>query len=203
MATVEKENGRGRIISNNGIQSTKYVSRNPPSRVINDAYPWPDKTTLIIGDSILNNIEESKLSKYKAKVRANPGSRVDDMYDYMAPLLKKIPSSIILHIGSNDSTSKSAYEIYDEILKLKKYIEDVLPDVTVYLSCPVIRADNITANHTLRKLETLLKTHENVVIHENIDGTCLGFKGLHLNAKGTGRLAQNFIKVMKKTTQYV
>ena len=115
----------------------------------------------------------------------------------MCPLLKKVPTNIILHIGSNDSPHKSADQIYSEILNLKRYIEDVLPSVNVYLSGPVIRADNILANHTLRKLEALLKSHGNVVKNDNIDGTCLGRKGLHLNGKGSGRLATNFISLMR------
>ena len=90
------------------------------------------------------------------------------------------------------------YQIYGEILNLKEYVEDVLPNVNVYISCPLIRADNITANHTLRKLDMLLKTHnKNIIENDDIDGTCLGRKGLHLNAKGSGRLASNFISLMR------
>ena len=34
---------------------------------------------------------------------------------------------------------------------------------------------------------------ENIIIHDNIDNSCLGKAGLHLNAKGTGRLTMNFL----------
>ena len=52
-----------------------------------------------------------QVEKYKAKVRAFPGSTVDDMHDFLKPLLKKKPSNVILHIGSNDFLDKTAAEI--------------------------------------------------------------------------------------------
>ena len=164
----------------------------------NYVHPWPHNTTLIIGDSILHGIEESRLQKYNAKVRVNPGSSVDDVYDYIAPLLKKKPTNIILHVGSNDSPHKSADDIFKEISNLKCYIEEVLPGVNVIISCPSIRCDNMKANHTLRSLEEKLKASTfKIVSNANIDGTCLGKKGLHLNNKGAGRLAINYISLMR------
>ena len=170
-----------------------------PQRVENYVHPWPINTTLIIGDSILHGVEEGKLKKYKAKVRVNPGSSVDDMYDYIAPLLKKKPTNIILHLGSNDSPHKSADDIYHEISNLKQYLEDALPGVNVIISCPSIRCDNINANHTLRKLEEKFKSSSfKIISNDNIDRTCLGRKGLHLNCKGTGRLAMNYISFLRR-----
>ena len=190
--TVEHHNGNGKAATNKDKKPAEYKHVTPSTRVQNKVKPWPAGTTLIIGDSILYGIEENKLKRYQAKVRIHPGSCVDDVYDYIAPLLKKIPTNIILHIGSNDSPYKPADDIYNEIMNLKRYIENVLPSVIVYLSCPVIRADDIKANHTLRRLEELLKSHSHI-----IRGTCLGRKGLHLNGKGSGRLAMNFISLMR------
>ena len=71
--------------------------------------------------------------KYNAKVRCHPGACVDDLYDYIAPLIKKKPSNIIMQIGSNDATFKTAEEILSEILNLKHYILKVLPGSKVYV----------------------------------------------------------------------
>ena len=60
-------------------------------------------------------VEEQKLHKYNAKVRSFPGACIDDMYDYLLSLLKKKPTNVILHIGSNDAPYKSANEIKNEI----------------------------------------------------------------------------------------
>ena len=62
-----------------------------------------------------------------------------------------------------------------------------------------MRLDNSKANLVLRKLSVWLKlSTNNVIVNDNIDGTCIGKKGLHLNAKGSGRLAMNFIALMQR-----
>ena len=111
---------------------------------------------------------------------------------------------VLFEAGSLNTTfnfeigDKSANEIYAEIVNLKKYIENVLPNVKVFLSCPVIRADNIRANHTLMGLDELLKSFHNVIDNNNIDENGLGRKGLHLNKRGSTRLAMNFISRMRR-----
>ena len=155
-------------------------------------------TTLIAGSSILTGVEENRLKKYNAKVRAFPGAYVDDLYDYLAPLLIKKPSNIILHIGSNDSQYKTAEEIFTEITNLKSHIENILPNAKVFISCPVIRRDNLRANSVLLELNKAIKALDCAIKNDNVDYTCLGKKGLHLNEKGAGRLAINYISLMRR-----
>lgn len=166
--------------------------------MINNAQ-WTKGTTLIAGSSIISGIVENKLKTHKAKVRCFPGATVNDMYNYLIPLLNKKPTYIILQIGSNDSPYKSFIEIANEISDLKTFIADILPDTKVFISCPVIRLDDRNANSTLRKLNKYLKDNfSDIVINDNIDGSCIGKRGLHLNAKGSGRLAINYISLMRR-----
>ena len=204
--------GRGLGKDGNGIvnpitiQDTKPLGIMKPDaqnyrrhRVNSKVRPWPKGTTLIAGSSLLLGIQESKLQKYKCKVRPFPGAIIDDMYDYLNPLLKKNPSNIILHIGSNDAPDKTTEEIAYEIIHLKEFIESVLPSVKIFWSCPILRFDNMKANIVLRELSQWLKFFtKNVIDNNNLDGTCIGKKGLHLNAKGSGRLATNIISLMKR-----
>ena len=177
-------------------QNNTNTQRN---RVDNVTKPWPNGTTLITGSSILLGVEESRLKKYKAKVRPFPGATIDDMFDYLLPLLKKMPTNIILHIGSNDSPYKSSNEIAEEITTLKGFILCILPSVRVFISCPVIRMDDKKANKTLREFDLHLKYNYNdIVVNDNVDTSCLGKKGLHLNPKGSGRLAINYISLMRR-----
>ena len=53
-----------------------------------------------------------------------PGARKDDMYDYMKPLLCKLPDYIILLIGTNDALDYTSREILDNIFKMKVYVEN-------------------------------------------------------------------------------
>ena len=138
------------------------------------------------------------LKIYKAKVRPFSGALIDDMYDNLKPLLKRKPTNIILQIGSNDSTNKTSDEIMLEIENLKQYIMEILPNVKIFISCPVVRFDNYEANFTLRQLDSKLKSTRNIIMNDNIDKSCIGKKGLHLNAKGSGRLALNYISLMRR-----
>ena len=189
--------------SSNSSNSFDSVSSCKTKRVTNKVFPWPKGTTLITGSSILCGVQESRLKKYKTKVRPFPGACVDDMYDYLLPLLKKKPTNVILHIGSNDAPRKAADEIAEEMLNLKSFIELIVPGVKVFLSCPVLREDNKHANNTLFNLAEILDcmSHQvasiNVIVNGNIDSSCLGWGGLHLNPKGSGRLAVNYISLMK------
>ena len=190
---------------NQTIETTEISDQNiTPSmrsnRVKNNTKPWPKNTTLIIGDSMIGGIEESRLKNYNAKVKSHGGATVDDVYDYITPLLRKVPTNIILHIGTNDAPYKLAKEIYDEIINLMKYIQNELPNVNIHLSCPILRTDHAKANTVLRVLDRKFKDSSmNIIPNDNIDGTCLAKRGLHLNQKGSGNLAMNFIKILKTT----
>ena len=121
------------------------------------------------------------------------------MHDYLKPLLRKKPTYIILQIGSNDSPFKTYNEIANEISDLIIFINSILPETKVFTSCPVIRLDNKKANSTLRDLDTYLKNScADIIINDNIDSSCLGKRGLHLNLRGSGRLAINYISLMRR-----
>ena len=74
-----------------------------------------------------------------------PGARTDHMYDYMKPLLRKLPDCIILHIGTKDAFDTSR-EIFEKILKLKTYIQKELLKYKITISTPIKRHESIT-NH--------------------------------------------------------
>ena len=164
------------------------------------SHQWPENTVLIVGDSLLNNVDEKRLSrKFNVKVRPFSGACVGDMYCYIAPLLRKGPKYILLHIGCNDAIDKASNEILDDILKLKLFIEKELPGCIITISCPIIRTDNgiakITMHHLRNKIEGLKISY---ISNANLKSSHLGKQGLHLNARGSGRLAMNFIDFMRR-----
>ena len=192
--SVEKNEGRRGI----GTKGNNPIERKtPPKRVNNPVNPWPPGTVLIIGDSMIGGIDERKLKQYRVKVRSHPGACVDDFYDYIAPVLKKKPKYIILHIGTNDATFKPAKDIHEEITNLKEYIKETLPNTEVYLSCPIVRSDIASASRVVRELDSKIKRCGGCLTNDSIDDTCLSKRGLHLNDKGTRKLAANFIKLIQ------
>ena len=61
------------------------------------------KKVTIIGDSIVNGLEERGLGKkHIVKVRKHPGATTTDMKDYIKPVQRRKPDCIILHAGTND-----------------------------------------------------------------------------------------------------
>ena len=55
-------------------------------------HKWDRNTTLLVGDSMLSGIEERRISKRDRKVKFKNfrGATIDDMYDYIKPLLKNV-----------------------------------------------------------------------------------------------------------------
>ena len=168
---------------------------------INEASPketkhtWPAGTCVIMGDSIITGIDEKRLSKNRlVKVHDFRGATLADINHHIIPILKKKSGVIILHVGTNDSVSRTSREILDDLLQLKSAITMTLPNCQVIFSQPTLRLDNRKAALTLHRLnEHFSELNLDVVNNSNIKVKHIDQKGLHLNPKGKGRLALNFI----------
>ena len=87
------------------------------------SHKWPKRTVLIVGDSIISGVDERRIShRNNTKVRVFPGATVDDMFDYIKPLLLKAPDTIIVHVGTNNCVNETSRSILDKILRLKTFI---------------------------------------------------------------------------------
>ena len=99
----------------------------------------------------------------------------------------------------NDASSKTSNEILDQILDLKKHVENVVPGINVVVSKMIIRAGNPKANTILGNVnKKLLKLGIKLLDHSNISLNDLGRKGLHLNEIGIKKLALNIISFIRK-----
>ena len=79
---------------------------------------------IAIGDSMLRPINgyelkrESK-SKDSVFVQCFPGATIEDMHSYSWPSMKKNPSRIVLHCGTNDfQSSNSADDIAKQLMTI-------------------------------------------------------------------------------------
>ena len=61
----------------------------------NEPTPWPINTILIAGDSMINGIDEKRLSKKNSNVknRSFNGALVEYMFYNLVPLMRKKPSA--------------------------------------------------------------------------------------------------------------
>ena len=79
----------------NNVNSQRIPMNVRPLNMLKDytdseeVHKWPKNTILIVGDSIINGIEESRIKKkIPVKVKLYQGAKISDMYDYLTSLLK-------------------------------------------------------------------------------------------------------------------
>ena len=154
----------------------------------------------VVGDSTVSDIEENRISRQwrKVKVKSFPGAAIEDIYDYIKPLLKKCSKNIILHIGTNNTVHDTSRIVLDTILSLKAFVEKALPDCNVCISNLTLRTDNAKASLTVNNVNQHLSTLQlEIIDNSNISNAGLSRGGLHLNSQGLGKLAINFTKKIK------
>ena len=159
---------------------------------------WPAGTTLIVGDSMLGGIEEARIGP-KRKVRSFPGASIMDMHQYIVPLLRKRPSRIIAHIGTNDAAFSNAKKIAGDLLKLQEFIISQLPECQVIISSPVNRLDDPNKAVVIRNVNVVLKNMSEIELIDNSNITVkhLGKRKLHLNLSGSSMLARNILEKLR------
>ena len=109
----------------------------PPGSKRQQARVQNNKKTVIVGDSIVKGLQQHKLSKAAKQnvgVKCFPGATVGDMSDYIKPVLRRKPDTVILHVGTNNATNKEASEIVNDIDKLCQEVKEIDPNVEIILS---------------------------------------------------------------------
>ena len=185
----ENLTGRKQSTSTPSKTTTKPHDNESQENLDKEDHVWKKGTVLIMGDSMLHGIDEKKLSKNGfVKVRCFPGSTISDLQShYMQPLISKKPSKVVVHVGTNDASTKGATadKIIDALLELKKEIETKLPEAIVVISTPLKRNDEVGAGKIIETLNKKIRgLGLNIVDNKNFDSPELGCKGLHLNQRG-------------------
>ena len=89
--------------------------------------------------------------------------------------------------------------VLDKLLNLQKFINNTLPESNVVIFILITRTDNGKASLTVIKTnEHLHGLQMDVIDNGNITLDELNKGGLHLNLRGLGKLAINFIRRIKK-----
>ncbi len=216
----QKQKGNNRKVQNEtekssyefqtkGINETKQTTKKDTinSETVEEetqkksTHKWRKGTVLIAGDSMLTGIEEGRLqTRHNVKVRPFSGATTEDMRSYLQPLLKKEPTTVILHIGTNDATESGmdSDTLISRILDLKAEIEKTVNGCKVILSLPMRRRDNAKANEILIKVcDKLISMKLDIINNNNIMNDQLGRRGLHLNQYGNARFAQNILNKLR------
>ncbi|XP_068734868.1 uncharacterized protein [Montipora capricornis] len=177
-------------------QAEKRQSASPIS--IDDS---DDKRLVYIaGDSIIQHVQGWNLStEYRyVSIKSFSGARVEDMEDYLKPLIRKEPDELILHMGTNNIRDDDPREVAEGIVNVAFQIEQNSPNTNISISSILLRSDkslNDKINETNKILRSLCKSKGWPFLdHRNIDISCLNRRGLHLNRKGSNQLTKDFDK---------
>ena len=106
------------------------------------------------------------------------------------PLVQKQPNNVILHVETNDASSSNSSEIVNNILKLRSFISQKLPNANIVLLKPTMRSDTAAGKVTIEEVNKQLNDFDN----SNLSRAHLNGRRLHLNIKGMLQFAKNLIE---------
>ena len=103
-------------------------------------------------------------------------------------------------MGTNNASLKNANpdQILNALLDLKKDIGDQVPGCMVVISMPTKRFDNEEYGKIIESLNRkITDLGIDAISNNNISRADIGRKGLHLNAKGTSKLASKLVSKLR------
>ena len=174
-----------------------YIKSKETNESINNDYTdrvktktWPKRTCLVMGDSMLEHIDETRMSrKFKVKVRPFSGAKTEDMLDYLVPLPEKMSDYVILHVGTNNAIDYEASDIVKKIIQVKKFIKLRVPNSKVIISKPIKRHNNDSASGVIDEvISQFEKLTIDMIGNEKIEKKQLEKRGLRLRGFGLKNL---------------
>lgn len=165
-------------------------------------------TTVIIGESMTKKldgkrIERSAKSKYtRIHIESFKGADSEAMTHYVKPSLRKQIDKMIIHVGTNDFTTKSPNEIVDKIVDICEDISVNHPSAAIIISEIIRRNDRTDFNKKKLKANNLLsifcrQRNWGLIKQNNIDSKHLNPYGLHQNRTGTAIARLNIRSLIK------
>ena len=114
----------------NKTSTVKTVRENNDKRVARDS------PIILIGDSIVKNINPRKISKIRVVKRTFPGKNAEEIKS------EPNPSHVIIHAGTNNIPNDTVGECVENIENLANCVEHIFPNSLIGLS-------NITARNDI------------------------------------------------------
>ena len=206
---VSNQNGNSAVKGHRTSSSSSEIrTRNADlinsSNQLDHSQPNRQKKVIIAGDSTLKYLQSHKMSKNsQVKIATFPGCTTQDMKDHIKPLLRRNPDEIIIHVGTNSlRSSNTPRECAGELTDLAEAVSSE-SSAMISISGLINRSDDEALACKVPDVNKVLKEcckqkNWGFVDHSNISVTShLNRSGLHLNKKGTTRLAQNFINHLR------
>ena len=131
----DDKNSTQHIKSNLQNQKEKLMSDNKSKSTVK-------KQAVIIGDSILNGVNERgiKSKHFSVSIQPYSGANSNDIVDYIKPIIRKSPDDIIIHMGTNDL--KKNINTIENLEKICDYSKNNSKNTKIVISTLTIRADD-------------------------------------------------------------
>ena len=188
---------------NKRTQETFHQPSNKPNdaKIIDSPRNNEAYTTVIVGDSIVKNVYGQKMgnnTKSRVVVKSFSGATTADMNHYIKPTMERNPDQVILHVGTNDLKTTDALKVAENIVDLARKIE-LNTNAKVTISQLITRRD---LGEKVKAVNKHLKRFANqndwgLIDHSNVTSEDLNKGGLHLNEKGTKKLYDNFVNLIR------
>ena len=156
---------------------------------------------LIVGDSQLRRVDESKLSNSRRDVekRFQPGMRIGQAVEKTG---KSNSDVIIVHAATNNVASSTPEKLCEETVRTLKQIQANNPKAKVAFSSIFKRKDNMALNNKVKKVNELLETELalnglDMIDNSNIMFSNLWDDGLHINDGGIRKFSGNISSFIK------
>ena len=116
--------------------------------------------------------------------------------DQIKPILRKEPDQIIIHAGINDLTND--HNCLNNVEKIVKMVRETCKNTKLCFSSLICRTDLKDVDEKFIKTNTYLENYckqQNLdfIDNSNIKKSDLNSYGLHLEERGSGKLAKNFL----------
>ena len=200
-ATILTTNNRLPVLSNcETVDKENESSRSQPKRGAKSrAQP---ESVLIIGDSLIKNIDSQKLTEKTVDKPMYPGKISDQICHEVGSIHIDVePSHVMVHSGTSNLPSDSAESCMLKTENLALKIRNKFQTSKIGISSLTHRED-ISVSTKLSEVNEKLKEMSSrngfhFIDNSHIDGSCLNGSKLHLNSKGSAYLATSFIKFLR------
>ena len=131
--------------SNQNIAFTEEALNNENKK--SDKTNHKNKKAIVIGDYMVNNINERELTKSKkVLVRSFPGAMSEKILEEMDEIIKEKPDSIISHTGVKDLTNN--INLLNSAKKIFKKVRDILQATKIAFSSIALRKNRQNINES-------------------------------------------------------
>ena len=156
---------------------------------------------MIVGDSQLRRIDDSKLSNDHRDIEVNckPGMKIKQAISKVGKSNKDI---IIVHAATNDVKSSEPEQLCKDVIDTLNQIQNNNPNSRIAFSSVIRRKDDQSVNAKMRKLNGLLEEELaingfDLIDNGNIQYSNLCKDGLHVNEGGIRKLSGNVSRYVK------